>query len=126
MKGGLVFFFITVVTVLGVCHGGELRKHFYKKSCPKAEEIVKDIIWKSVASNSTLPAKFLRMHFHDCFVRVMYICLLKLCKHNVFGLAEVTTGLICLSGLRCLSLDRLYTKQHSREGCTSESLPGRI
>lgn len=72
MKGGLVLFLITVVTVLGVSHGGELRKKFYKESCPEAEEIVKNIIWKSVASNSTLPAKFLRMHFHDCFVRVMH------------------------------------------------------
>ncbi|KAL4642753.1 hypothetical protein ACB092_02G043500 [Castanea dentata] len=47
---------------------GELRKHFYKHSCPLAEDIVKEIIWKCVASNSTLPAKFLRIHFHDCFV----------------------------------------------------------
>ncbi|XP_075654683.1 peroxidase 24-like [Castanea sativa] len=46
----------------------ELRKHFYKDSCPLAKDIVKEIIWKRVASNSTLPAKFMRMHFHDCFV----------------------------------------------------------
>ncbi|KAF9620140.1 hypothetical protein IFM89_010799 [Coptis chinensis] len=53
----------------GICHGGELRKNFYKDSCPQAEEIIMSIIWKRVASNSTLPSKFLRMHFHDSFVR---------------------------------------------------------
>ncbi|XP_059628216.1 peroxidase 3-like [Cornus florida] len=65
------FFLITVVVlgVLGVSHGGELRKNFYKKSCPLAEQIVKNITWQHVANNSALPAKFLRMHFHDCFVR---------------------------------------------------------
>ncbi|KAF9620139.1 hypothetical protein IFM89_010798 [Coptis chinensis] len=65
--------FLLVCLVLfgsaGICHGGELRKNFYKDSCPQAEEIIKSIIWKRVASNSTLPSKFLRMHFHDCFVR---------------------------------------------------------
>uniref|UniRef100_A0A7N2LUI1 Peroxidase n=1 Tax=Quercus lobata TaxID=97700 RepID=A0A7N2LUI1_QUELO len=62
------FTFIAVFGLLGVCHG-QLRMHFYEESCPHAEEIVKEIIWNRVASNSTLPAKFLRMHFHDCFVR---------------------------------------------------------
>ncbi|PKI68829.1 hypothetical protein CRG98_010886 [Punica granatum] len=67
----LVFLVSIVVLfeLIAVSHGGELRKNFYKKTCPLAEEIVKDITWKRVATNSTLPAKFLRMHFHDCFVR---------------------------------------------------------
>ncbi|KAF5190368.1 Peroxidase, partial [Thalictrum thalictroides] len=52
-----------------ICHAGGLRKNFYEDSCPQAEEVIKNIIWKHVASNSALPAKFLRMHFHDCFVR---------------------------------------------------------
>ncbi|XP_038721735.1 peroxidase 3-like [Tripterygium wilfordii] len=54
---------------VGVCHGGELRKKFYKESCPLAEDIVKNITWTRVANNVTLPSKLLRMHFHDCFVR---------------------------------------------------------
>ncbi|PIA44646.1 hypothetical protein AQUCO_01700324v1 [Aquilegia coerulea] len=67
------FDFLLVCLVLfgvaGICHAGELRKNFYEDSCPQAEEVIKNIIWKHVASNSALPAKFLRMHFHDCFVR---------------------------------------------------------
>ncbi|KAK1592430.1 hypothetical protein Q3G72_024844 [Acer saccharum] len=68
MKGGSIVFMLLFV-VLGVCNGGELKNQFYKESCPEAEDIVQDIIWKRVSTNSTLPAKFLRMHFHDCFVR---------------------------------------------------------
>ncbi|XP_052190559.1 peroxidase 3-like [Diospyros lotus] len=67
MKSSFSLFILLVV--VGSCHGGDLRKNFYNKSCPLAEQIVKNITWSNVASNSALPAKFLRLHFHDCFVR---------------------------------------------------------
>ena len=40
-------------------------------TCPQIETISRDITWKRVASNHALPAKLLRLQFHDCFVRVM-------------------------------------------------------
>ncbi|KAF3789800.1 Peroxidase 27 [Nymphaea thermarum] len=46
-----------------------LRHNFYGKSCPCAEDTVRNITWAHVSKNSALPAKFLRMQFHDCFVR---------------------------------------------------------
>ncbi|XP_010261101.1 PREDICTED: peroxidase 3-like [Nelumbo nucifera] len=55
--------------ILGICEGGSLRKNFYRSSCPRAEEIVKTVVWKRVASDSGLPAALVRLHFHDCFVR---------------------------------------------------------
>lgn len=70
----LVYIVVVVVVLrvdfLGFCNGGKLKKNFYSESCPHAEKIVRDITWKHVESKSSLPAKFLRMHFHDCFVRV--------------------------------------------------------
>ncbi|KAF8016959.1 hypothetical protein BT93_H2224 [Corymbia citriodora subsp. variegata] len=53
----------------GVCHGGQLKKIFYLKSCPRAETIVRNITWSRVAANPALPAKLLRLQYHDCFVR---------------------------------------------------------
>ncbi|XP_009419515.2 peroxidase 24 [Musa acuminata AAA Group] len=66
------FLLLACVVLLGLSSGGqadELKKHFYKKLCPQAEEMVQDLVWASVESNSTLPAKLLRLFFHDCFVR---------------------------------------------------------
>ncbi|MBA0862502.1 hypothetical protein Goshw_009369 [Gossypium schwendimanii] len=60
---------MVVFGVVGTCHGGSLRKGYYKDTCPDAEEIIKTATEKHVANDPTLPARFLRMHFHDCFVR---------------------------------------------------------
>ncbi|MBA0562021.1 hypothetical protein Golob_007105, partial [Gossypium lobatum] len=65
----LILLCIVVFGVIGTCHGGSLRKKYYKKTCPTAEEIIKNATEKHVANDPTLPARFLRMHFHDCFVR---------------------------------------------------------
>ncbi|OIV91305.1 hypothetical protein TanjilG_01836 [Lupinus angustifolius] len=60
---------VVLVIFLGICEGGSLRKHFYKHSCPEAESIINTKIQQHVSANPNLPAKLLRLHFHDCFVR---------------------------------------------------------
>ncbi|KAF8661173.1 hypothetical protein HU200_057283 [Digitaria exilis] len=52
------------------CHGAPLKAHFYRHSCPAAEAVVRDIVVARVAADpAKLPAKLLRLFFHDCFVR---------------------------------------------------------
>ncbi|KAF5736915.1 hypothetical protein HS088_TW14G01070 [Tripterygium wilfordii] len=46
-----------------------LKMMFYER-CSHVETIVRDITWSKVADDSTLAAKLLRLHYHDCFVRV--------------------------------------------------------
>lgn len=55
-----------------VCNGGKLKKDFYGKDCPRLEETVRQITWEKVGENRSVAAKLLRLHFHDCFVRVPF------------------------------------------------------
>ncbi|CAL5208949.1 unnamed protein product [Lathyrus oleraceus] len=58
-----------LLSFLLVCQGSSLTKDFYRHSCPQAADIIKNKTLQHVTANPVLPAKLLRMHFHDCFVR---------------------------------------------------------
>lgn len=47
-----------------------LSYNFYGTTCPSAEATVRSITWAQVAGNQALPGQLLRLHFHDCFVKV--------------------------------------------------------
>ncbi|KAG8052687.1 hypothetical protein GUJ93_ZPchr0001g33091 [Zizania palustris] len=46
-----------------------LAYNFYQKTCPNVDSIVRSVTWAQVAANPALPARLLRLHFHDCFVQ---------------------------------------------------------
>lgn len=47
-----------------------LRPQFYDRSCPNAQAIVKAVVAKAVEKEARMAASLLRLHFHDCFVKV--------------------------------------------------------
>ncbi|KAI3745096.1 hypothetical protein L1987_58198 [Smallanthus sonchifolius] len=47
-----------------------LELGFYKKTCPTVETIVQKITAAKISSAPSLAAALLRLHFHDCFVRI--------------------------------------------------------
>lgn len=50
--------------------GDALSKNYYAKTCPDVEMAVTEAVKKAMANDQTVPAALLRMHFHDCFIRV--------------------------------------------------------
>ncbi|KAM0946834.1 putative peroxidase [Dioscorea sansibarensis] len=60
-------FFILLLCIRLVT--SDLQIGFYNSSCPQAESIVLSIVEKHFAGDRSITAAFLRMHFHDCFVR---------------------------------------------------------
>ena len=62
--------------VLSLCFRSEallqvqIQLGFYSTSCPLAEVIVKEEVAKGIARDTGVAAGLVRLHFHDCFVRV--------------------------------------------------------
>ncbi|KAF9588077.1 hypothetical protein IFM89_007318, partial [Coptis chinensis] len=78
--------FSSLLILLLVNSGLSLELHFYKSSCPQAELVVKTIMKQEFKRDSSIAAGLLRLHFHDCFVRVRFKSSLSWffkCAHSV-------------------------------------------
>lgn len=53
-----------------------LNVDYYKHTCPEAEPVITKVVHKGMINDRTVPAALLRMHFHDCFIRVRKYILL--------------------------------------------------
>lgn len=46
------------------------RVDYYSETCPNVEAIVREEMERIIAAAPSLAGPLLRLHFHDCFVRV--------------------------------------------------------
>ena len=53
----------------------QLQVGYYSKTCPNVEAIVREEMEKIISAAPSLAGPLLRLHFHDCFVRVSRVCL---------------------------------------------------
>ncbi|CAM8944115.1 unnamed protein product [Rhodiola kirilowii] len=65
---------VLVLAAFSVCEAKNgdasgLTNNFYRRTCPRAETIVRQLTWKAAETNPSLGAQILRVHYHDCFVR---------------------------------------------------------
>lgn len=47
-----------------------LDAHYYDQTCPQAEKIILGAVSDASMHDPKVPARILRMFFHDCFIRV--------------------------------------------------------
>lgn len=80
--------FLSSLFVLSVFSspGNALSLNYYDKTCPIAESIVTNTVKTATSKDKTVPAALLRMHFHDCFIRVLKSIL---CIYFFFGTRRV-------------------------------------
>ena len=61
---------LLLLEIFALAARAQLQTNFYAKTCPNAEKIVQDYVHKHIPNAPSLAAALIRMHFHDCFVRV--------------------------------------------------------
>lgn len=74
----------------------KLDSHYYDRTCSQVENIIFETVRNASNHDPKVPARILRMFFHDCFIRVSP---LSVPRSNLFDVQYMTCfGLIYLKG----------------------------
>ena len=69
----MVVLLLAAVAATATCAQAQLHEKFYGESCPRVEDVVRKEMVRALSLAPSLAGPLLRMHFHDCFVRVSCI-----------------------------------------------------
>lgn len=69
-----IWFVFLVIISLSLCVQSQLKTGFYSSTCPRAEATVRSTVEAHFNKDPTIAAGLLRLHFHDCFVQVHFLC----------------------------------------------------
>ena len=69
-RHSLLLLLLALAAVQGVVPPQQLQVGFYARSCPRAEAIVRRVVRRRAARDRSVLPALIRLHFHDCFVRV--------------------------------------------------------
>lgn len=61
---------VFIYSALSVSPLNALSSNYYEKTCPNVDSVVTNAVENAMMRDKTVPAALLRMHFHDCFIRV--------------------------------------------------------
>ncbi|KAJ1423890.1 Secretory peroxidase [Sesbania bispinosa] len=61
----IIFLLLTIFSV----SKAELDAHYYDQTCPQLEKIISETVFNASKHDPKVPARILRMFFHDCFIR---------------------------------------------------------
>lgn len=66
----IIFLLLTTFSI----SKAELHVHYYDQTCPQLEKIISETVLKASKHDPKVPARILRMFFHDCFRRPLLEC----------------------------------------------------
>ncbi len=93
---------VTPVLLLLVGSAGGLQVGYYNTSCPIAEAIVQFAVTTYHFTDPFYAAGVLRMHFHDCWVRVSNLILISRISRFLLKNVYTYAGMLVTAGLELL------------------------
>ena len=80
---------LLVAQAPSAAEASHLKLGYYKKTCPGVEKIVKYHVAKAIKANRAAGAALVRLIFHDCFVRVRTLRIVRIRTSYIINMLTI-------------------------------------